>query len=55
MQWASPTYVAALRWIAAHSASDTSRRTFPGTPATSTPLRDLLPLGEHRASGAMIK
>ena len=35
--WDSPTYVAALRWIAARSASDTSRRTLPGTPATSTP------------------
>ena len=33
----SPTYVAALRSIAARSSSDTSRRTLPGTPATSTP------------------
>ncbi len=30
-------YVAALRSIAARSSSDTSRRTLPGTPATSTP------------------
>jgi hypothetical protein len=33
----SPTYVAALRSIATRSASDSSRRTLPGTPATSTP------------------
>ena len=33
----SPTYVAALRSIAVRSASDRSRRTLPGTPATSTP------------------
>ena len=35
--WLSPRYVAALRSISARSASDTSRRTLPGTPATSTP------------------
>ena len=38
-----------MRSIPARSASDNSRRTLPGTPATSTPLRNLLPFGEECA------